>query len=258
MTWRTLPSWRAAGRLEKGRPDVPRPPAKGNRGPCPGPRRPKRRARYPWHGSGVANVPRRTPPVCRRQCLVDDTSHRPWSGRRLGRKAMKHPHVDGIGWWHLALSVFAAGCASTPPPPGCRYFSRPRARPRAAPSITSTKRPMASRWVSPAFASASPGGPGPARHRDLPAADRDEILELRHRLSARDHVQPALDLSRQMIVYFSHVDRALGFSSVLAGASREARYFRSDRRGDRAPGGRPDVAGDRRHAGRLLDRELKP
>jgi esterase/lipase superfamily enzyme len=37
---------------------------------------------------------------------------------------------------------------------------------------------------------------------------------------ARDHVQPALDLSRQVIVYFSQVDRALGFSSLLAGASR--------------------------------------
>jgi hypothetical protein len=124
----------------------------------------------------------------------------------------RRSHVDGIGWWLLALSVFAAGCASTPPPPGCRYFSRPRARPRSAPSITSTKRPMALRWVSPAFASASPGGPG--------VADRDELLELRHRLSARDQVQPALDLSRQAIVYFSQVDRALGFSSVLAGASR--------------------------------------
>jgi len=37
---------------------------------------------------------------------------------------------------------------------------------------------------------------------------------------ARDHVQPALDLSRQVIVYFSRIDRALGFSSWIAGASR--------------------------------------
>lgn len=37
---------------------------------------------------------------------------------------------------------------------------------------------------------------------------------------ARDHVQPALDLSRQVIVYYSRIDRALGFSSLIAGASR--------------------------------------
>ena len=37
---------------------------------------------------------------------------------------------------------------------------------------------------------------------------------------ARDHVQPALDLARQVIVYFSRVDRALGFSALLAGTSR--------------------------------------
>lgn len=37
---------------------------------------------------------------------------------------------------------------------------------------------------------------------------------------ARDHVGPALDLGRQVIVYFSRADRALGFSALLAGASR--------------------------------------
>lgn len=37
---------------------------------------------------------------------------------------------------------------------------------------------------------------------------------------ARDHVQPALDLARQVIVYFSRIDRALGFSALLAGTSR--------------------------------------
>ena len=37
---------------------------------------------------------------------------------------------------------------------------------------------------------------------------------------ARDHVQPALDLARQVIVYFSQIDRALGFSALLAGTSR--------------------------------------
>lgn len=37
---------------------------------------------------------------------------------------------------------------------------------------------------------------------------------------AREHVQPALDLARQVIVYFSRIDRALGFSALLAGASR--------------------------------------
>ena len=37
---------------------------------------------------------------------------------------------------------------------------------------------------------------------------------------AREHVQPALDLARQVIVYFSQIDRALGFSALLAGTSR--------------------------------------
>lgn len=37
---------------------------------------------------------------------------------------------------------------------------------------------------------------------------------------AREHVAPALDLGQQVIVYFSRADRALGFSSLLAGASR--------------------------------------
>lgn len=37
---------------------------------------------------------------------------------------------------------------------------------------------------------------------------------------AREHVQPSLDLAQQVIVYFSRIDRALGFSSLLAGASR--------------------------------------
>ncbi|HKO67919.1 MAG TPA: alpha/beta hydrolase [Burkholderiaceae bacterium] len=69
-----------------------------------------------------------------------------------------------------------------------------------------------------------------ARH---PALDHD-ALQSRYRLGnvifvasdvdlktfARDHVQPALDLARQVIVYFSQIDRALGFSSLLAGASR--------------------------------------
>ena len=37
---------------------------------------------------------------------------------------------------------------------------------------------------------------------------------------ARDHMQPAIDLSRQVLVYYSRLDRALGFSSLIAGASR--------------------------------------
>ena len=37
---------------------------------------------------------------------------------------------------------------------------------------------------------------------------------------AREHVKPALDLGQQVIVYFSRSDRALGFSSLIAGASR--------------------------------------
>lgn len=40
---------------------------------------------------------------------------------------------------------------------------------------------------------------------------------------ARDYVQPALDLSRQVIVYVSRRDRALGFSTLVAGASRLGR-----------------------------------
>lgn len=37
---------------------------------------------------------------------------------------------------------------------------------------------------------------------------------------AREHVPPSLDLARQVIVYASRNDRALGFSSLIAGASR--------------------------------------
>lgn len=37
---------------------------------------------------------------------------------------------------------------------------------------------------------------------------------------AREHVKPALDLAQQVIVYYSRADRALGFSSLVAGASR--------------------------------------
>jgi len=37
---------------------------------------------------------------------------------------------------------------------------------------------------------------------------------------AREHVPPSLDLARQLIVYASRLDRALGFSSLIAGASR--------------------------------------
>ncbi|MBC5785625.1 alpha/beta hydrolase [Ramlibacter sp. USB13] len=37
---------------------------------------------------------------------------------------------------------------------------------------------------------------------------------------AREHVKPALDLAQQVVVYFSRADRALGFSSLIAGASR--------------------------------------
>ena len=40
---------------------------------------------------------------------------------------------------------------------------------------------------------------------------------------AREHVTPALDLSKQVIIYFSQLDRALGFSTLLAGASRLGR-----------------------------------
>jgi esterase/lipase superfamily enzyme len=37
---------------------------------------------------------------------------------------------------------------------------------------------------------------------------------------AREHVPPSLDLAEQLIVYASRNDRALGFSSLIAGASR--------------------------------------
>jgi esterase/lipase superfamily enzyme len=37
---------------------------------------------------------------------------------------------------------------------------------------------------------------------------------------AREHVPPSLDLAQQLIVYASRNDRALGFSSLMAGASR--------------------------------------
>lgn len=40
---------------------------------------------------------------------------------------------------------------------------------------------------------------------------------------AREYVKPALDLSRQVIVYVSRLDRALGFSTIVAGASRLGR-----------------------------------
>jgi len=40
---------------------------------------------------------------------------------------------------------------------------------------------------------------------------------------AREYVKPALDLSRQVIVYVSRLDRALGFSTLVAGASRLGR-----------------------------------
>ena len=40
---------------------------------------------------------------------------------------------------------------------------------------------------------------------------------------ARDHVPPCLDLAEQLIVYASRRDRALGFSSLIAGASRLGR-----------------------------------
>ena len=40
---------------------------------------------------------------------------------------------------------------------------------------------------------------------------------------AREHVPPVMDLARQLIVYVSRNDRALGFSSLIAGASRLGR-----------------------------------
>ena len=72
-----------------------------------------------------------------------------------------------------------------------------------------------------------------ARHPELGR----EALQRRYRLGnvifaasdvdlktfAREHVPPALDLAQQLIVYFSQVDRALGFSTLIAGASRLGR-----------------------------------
>lgn len=69
-----------------------------------------------------------------------------------------------------------------------------------------------------------------ARHADLDHA----ALQQRFRLGnvifaasdvdlktfAREHVAPSLDLARQVIVYYSQLDRALGFSALIAGASR--------------------------------------
>lgn len=40
---------------------------------------------------------------------------------------------------------------------------------------------------------------------------------------AREYVTPALELSRQVVIYFSQIDRALGFSTLIAGASRLGR-----------------------------------
>lgn len=40
---------------------------------------------------------------------------------------------------------------------------------------------------------------------------------------AREHVPPSLDLAQQLVVYASRNDRALGFSSLVAGASRLGR-----------------------------------
>jgi esterase/lipase superfamily enzyme len=72
-----------------------------------------------------------------------------------------------------------------------------------------------------------------ARHPELDAAE----LQQRYRIGnivfvasdvdlktfARETVPPALDLSRQLVVYYSRLDRALGFSSLIAGASRLGR-----------------------------------
>jgi len=69
-----------------------------------------------------------------------------------------------------------------------------------------------------------------ARHPELDHAQ----LQKRYRLGnvifvasdidlktfASEHVQPALDLARHVVIYFSQLDRALGFSTLLAGASR--------------------------------------
>jgi esterase/lipase superfamily enzyme len=40
---------------------------------------------------------------------------------------------------------------------------------------------------------------------------------------AREHVPPALDLARQLVIYISRKDRALGLSTLVAGASRLGR-----------------------------------
>jgi esterase/lipase superfamily enzyme len=72
-----------------------------------------------------------------------------------------------------------------------------------------------------------------ARHPDLD----HEALQKRYRIGnvifaasdvdlktfAQEHVKPALDLGQQVIVYFSRADRALGFSSLLSGASKLGR-----------------------------------
>jgi esterase/lipase superfamily enzyme len=77
-----------------------------------------------------------------------------------------------------------------------------------------------------------------ARHPELDS----KALQSRYRLGdvifvasdvdlktfAREYVQPALDLARQVIVYVSRVDRALGFSTLVAGASRLGRPDISD------------------------------
>ena len=77
-----------------------------------------------------------------------------------------------------------------------------------------------------------------ARHPEL---DHD-ALQRRYRLGnvifvasdvdlktfAREHVPPTLDLARQVLVYFSRRDRALGFSALIAGASRLGQPHPSD------------------------------
>jgi esterase/lipase superfamily enzyme len=40
---------------------------------------------------------------------------------------------------------------------------------------------------------------------------------------AREYVTPSLELSKQVVIYFSQADRALGFSTLIAGASRLGR-----------------------------------
>ncbi|MCG2595500.1 alpha/beta hydrolase [Ramlibacter sp. XY19] len=69
-----------------------------------------------------------------------------------------------------------------------------------------------------------------------PAASRDELQkswrignvmyvasDVDLKTFASEHVQPSLDLARQVLVYYSRIDRALGFSSLIAGASRLGR-----------------------------------